>query len=220
MSAEELISIHAPRMGSDPCGGRYTRILRNFNPRSPWGERHSASCSRTYSAIFQSTLPAWGATQCFQSKRYGTKFQSTLPAWGATVNFLERKASKLLFQSTLPAWGATSEWMGKPARMHTFQSTLPAWGATFFPLHSFVNKMYFNPRSPHGERPSGLTSLSCNGISIHAPRMGSDWRWRKASSADSDFNPRSPHGERQNLEAQNAAIDAFQSTLPAWGATS
>lgn len=39
MSAEELISIHAPSMGSDPCGGRYTRILRNFNPRSLHGER-------------------------------------------------------------------------------------------------------------------------------------------------------------------------------------
>ena len=37
MSAEELISIHAPRMGSDPCGGRYTRILRNFNPRPRMG---------------------------------------------------------------------------------------------------------------------------------------------------------------------------------------
>ena len=57
------ISIHAPRMGSDESGNGMASLARRF----------------------QSTLPAWGATN---KTRYLTKkflaFQSTLPAWGAT----------------------------------------------------------------------------------------------------------------------------------------
>ena len=58
---------------------------------------------------------------------------------------------------------------------------------------------YFNPRSPHGERPT--TCADCpttRKISIHAPRTGSDV---------SRCRSRSP-------------TSAFQSTLPARGATS
>ncbi len=56
------ISIHAPRMGSDhetvypPCVSAY------FNPRSPHGERHESWLSLGRLVLFQSTLPAWGAT--------------------------------------------------------------------------------------------------------------------------------------------------------------
>ena len=34
-------------------------------------------------------------------------------------------------------------------------------------------------------------------ISIHAPRMGSDNRFRGRYGNVGNFNPRSPHGERQ-----------------------
>ena len=55
------ISIHAPRMGSD--------IRRVHFPLL---------------AIFQSTLPAWGATPQSLDVWHLSQFQSTLPAWGAT----------------------------------------------------------------------------------------------------------------------------------------
>ena len=102
---------------------------------------------------------------------------------------------------------------------------------------------YFNPRSPHGERP-GFSALryQLRGISIHAPRTGSDAGggvFRRAlvisihaPRTGSDgfaspslprrkyFNPRSPHGERLP-SSRNARQNApFQSTLPARGATS
>ncbi len=57
---------------------------------------------------------------------------------------------------------------------------------------------HFNPRSPHGERHKlDILHLHSFHISIHAPRTGSDrpasrfWGWRR------HFNPRSPHGERR-----------------------
>ena len=58
--------------------------------------------------------------------------------------------------------------------------------------------MYFNPRSPHGERRLGLGR-------------------RKERKY---FNPRSPHGERQYAGISKNWRGSFQSTLPARGATS
>ena len=78
-----------------------------------------------------------------------------------------------------------------------FQPTLPARGAT---LHQGVlcrRKIYFNPRSPHGER-----------------------RRRRADyQVTGDFNPRSPHGERPAMIATLSPKKIFQPTLPARGAT-
>ena len=103
---------------------------------------------------------------------------------------------------------------------------------------------YFNPRSPHGERrfPSSLR-LYNSAISIHAPRTGSDCCATKPVAPRIYFNPRSPHGERPlytvliqrraafiSIHAPRTGSDArvlpeiktilaFQSTLPARGAT-
>ena len=108
-----------------------------------------------------------------------------------------RSCSALPFQSTLPARGATRP---QPADAHgsRFQSTLPARGATFHYRLSVGRIYHFNPRSPHGERRSGKSAhLPCCGISIHAPRTGSDVCAGTASSSPG----------------------SFQSTLPARGAT-
>ena len=58
--------------------------------------------------IFQSTLPARGATCGMPADDDNTvRFQSTLPARGATI-FVENQAGIKRFQSTLPARGATA----------------------------------------------------------------------------------------------------------------
>ena len=102
-----------------------------------------------------------------------------------------------------------------------FQSTLPVWGAT--------NWLSWRTTSP--------------GISIHAPRVGSDqvvqasifcallfqstlpvWgatvKGFAPCTAYLNFNPRSPCGERRDREcAHGWHRTGFQSTLPVWGAT-
>ena len=106
------ISIHAPRKGSDVWANRLLRLFWYFNPRSPQRERRMScliSCrifyfnprspqrerrviqlGNTKDSIFQSTLPAKGAT----AERWPVlvlaerSFQSTLPAKGATNPFL------------------------------------------------------------------------------------------------------------------------------------
>ena len=169
-----MISIHAPRVGSDkyPSVLSYERFY--FNPRSPCGERpNPAAVCTARNTGFQSTLPVWGATGC--------------------SHLLRRYRS---FQSTLPVWGATPVRQGQN-HTHVFQSTLPVWGATV----SLQSCCRIPP------------------ISIHAPRVGSDFIKGGCQQFQLNFNPRSPCGERRLAASIRKAGWKFQSTLPVWGAT-
>ena len=147
---------------------------RDFNPRSPHGERHTTAPALPLLLPFQSTLPARGATPLLRQARRARRFQSTLPARGAT-----RADSYIIctikFQSTLPARGATVN-NKHPNTTRRFQSTLPARGATINGRAVECVARDFNPRSPHGERLTECPAVCDVGISIHAPRTGSDIR--------------------------------------------
>ena len=56
------ISIHAPRTGSDTASSGRRRWQPYFNPRSPHGERRTRIPVCSSRRVFQSTLPARGAT--------------------------------------------------------------------------------------------------------------------------------------------------------------
>ena len=79
------ISIHAPREGSDYCPPVSHAGGKNFNPRSPRGERPDKYIELPGVATFQSTLPARGATWTRYHVAQEKEFQSTLPARGATT---------------------------------------------------------------------------------------------------------------------------------------
>ena len=170
----KLISIHAPRTGSDVI---FTPNLCNLHPISIHAPRTGSDFTVALdilNRIFQSTLPARGATVSCCKFRWIAKFQSTLPARGATTPLL------IISRRDLP-----------------FQSTLPARGATRCNHYARNAGKYFNPRSPHGERHrfskssqsdfAFQSTLPARGattpefdfaiaerISIHAPRTGSD----------------------------------------------
>ena len=118
-----------------------------------------------------------------------------------------------------------------------FQPTLPARGATQAGAGHF-RLSDFNPRSPHGERQlvdivhrrrcvgfqstlpaRGATTVLAMqragvGISIHAPRTGSDAAAGQHGSAGRYFNPRSPHGERHERYSLNIAYRYFNPRSP------
>ena len=56
------ISIHAPRVGRDPCFRLFSNFYKNFNPRAPCGARLHHYYPMIKQARFQSTRPVWGAT--------------------------------------------------------------------------------------------------------------------------------------------------------------
>ena len=170
------ISIHAPRRGSDFTAFLALSTTSKISIHAPRrGERRAVVNVYITKQLFQSTLPAGGATS--QTKRLGTKKKYFNPRSPQG----ERQGGKLIFatlcpfQSTLPAGGATKmlceDEPGAP-----FQSTLPAGGATCQRHSSF----YWND------------------ISIHAPRRGSDELAKGKIDDVTDFNPRSPQGERHS----------------------
>ena len=122
------ISIHAPRTGSD-----YTALLP---PSSQWISIHAP---RTGSDVCDSVLNS-----------VDSLFQSTLPARGATFGILRCVADLKSFQSTLPARGATV-CAGAHARGGDFNPRSPHGERPRLRRQNAVEDN-FNPRSPHGER--------------------------------------------------------------------
>ena len=183
-----------------PCGERRLPVRSSrqahvdFNPRSPCGERRT--CDSIYARLyrFQSTLPVWGATKVCCPIHPRSRFQSTLPVWGATTVGVARDEGAQ-FQSTLPVWGATCL-SGCMDTMFGFQSTLPVWGATRVRVVGRDGARHFNPRSPCGERQSTNTNtLPPNNFNPRSP-CGERQGMTLTLSRQSYFNPRSPCGER------------------------
>ena len=174
-SGDHIISIHAPRTGSDRRRLRSSTTRPHFNPRSPHGERHYKRTN--------------GEGRC--------NFNPRSPH-GERPTRMVRYCCAELISIHAPRTGSDCKSRSKRLSKRTFQSTLPARGAT---------------------DPLTNVAISCGSISIHAPRTGSDRNTSHTISTQEHFNPRSPHGER-HLQALKVVTDkAFQSTLPARGAT-
>ena len=148
--------------------------VSHFNPRSPHGERRTGTTSTKHTAsIFQSTLPARGATSVIG-----------VPCASAVISIHAPRTG-----SDSAAW------------RHCIRASIsihaPRTGSDDTTDGDAQAPPHFNPRSPHGERPPrGGRTRRRNGISIHAPRTGSDDTTTGRDNHDHDFNPRSPHGER------------------------
>ena len=152
------------------------RIMFHFNPRSPWGERlWKCSPQNLPTRNFNPRSP-WG------ERRYRpASHQASMRDFNPRSPWGERLGESLCilfahaFQSTLPVGGATAASSGRLIISSIFQSTLPVGGATRLLRFPAFPPRYFNPRSPWGERhQAGELVGMMPGISIHAPRGGSD----------------------------------------------
>ena len=143
-----------------------------FNPRSPHGERLTRLMRARWHGPFQSTLPARGATDVAKGRKRPRKDFNPRSPHGERRRTATHKRRRERFQSTLPARGATEP----PARASSrqqFQSTLPARGATVAHPVTTERLIYFNPRSPHGERhPQGNLSYLMGVFQSTLPARG------------------------------------------------
>ena len=215
-----LISIHAPRVGSDRISPDIRLGLYHFNPRSPCGERLLVARPKTFDALDFNPRSPCGERRFYIRSAAGTfNFNPRSPC-GERHLFQLFIADLHPFQSTLPVWGATGLGYGLALFLcisihaprvgsdeydrlllnfgELFQSTLPVWGATQPRPSASIQVGYFNPRSPCGERPyrlpasystpsfqstlpvwgatqTGFLRKAGRHISIHAPRVGSDF---------------------------------------------
>ncbi len=156
--------------------------MKHFNPRSPHGERLQGIFSRRSSSTISIHAPRTGS-DCSTSSVPSSpiRFQSTLPARGATFVAVFRERGDLI-SIHAPRTGSD-------------QSATRRAGAG----------AYFNPRSPHGERPPRGTNEAAewhfNPRSPHGERL----RHHIIGDTPYYFNPRSPHGERRGTAAVGGA---------------
>ena len=104
------ISIHAPRVGSDPTGGDVRGIP----------------------GPFQSTLPVWGATTSSVFIAFSSSISIHAPRVGSDSGGQgKRPQPHILISIHAPRVGSDwSAWARELAELQEFQSTLPVWGAT------------------------------------------------------------------------------------------
>ena len=145
------ISIHAPRTGSDKAiWDELCKMRISIHaPRTGSDDERRIPCR--FRLLFQSTLPARGATLIQPPRKRYPSISIHAPRTGSDVRNQMRANRAIQFQSTLPARGATAS-KTRCVCSRRFQSTLPARGATVEDLFGGEVDGYFNPRSPHGER--------------------------------------------------------------------
>ena len=164
-----------PVWGATARGKRAAGLLLHFNPRSPCGERPVAGVpAQPVDGQFQSTLPVWGATLLPAQVFGAVDISIHAPRVGSDGVTLEQAEEDKKISIHAPRVGSDCYPAGSEAGRHdfnprspcgerqpaatpcalpsTFQSTLPVWGAT---------------SGDFAEAPE-------EGISIHAPRVGSD----------------------------------------------
>ena len=147
-----IISIHAPREGSDPKSVKVGVSAKDFYPRSPRGERLRRGCARTRSPEFLSTLPARGATLGHVSASLpGVGFLSTLPARGATAISLPFQTLESHFYPRSPRGERPVRFLLLFAR-HNISIHAPREGSDQGAQPAPRSRRYFYPRSPRGER--------------------------------------------------------------------
>ena len=153
-----------------------------FNPRSPHGERRCKfikSESITYISIH---APRTGSDVSFISLNKTNFHFNPRSPHGERHDIVKVPHCSLYISIHAPRTGSDQQQLIICLNDREFQSTLPARGATSGLMPRSSASPYFNPRSPHGERPIlALRSASPLPISIHAPRTGSDGRRRTQS---------------------------------------
>ena len=194
----QIISIHAPREGSDSKTPTSASITSYFYPRSPRGERPAPGITRDSSAFISIHAPREGSdVHLIMFMTYPVMISIHAPREGSDVMDNGDPAEPGEFLSTLPARGATNQYMEtitsftdfyprsprgeRPITFHginfyvRFLSTLPARGATTVTLTGPIDSGIFLSTLPaRGATSAPPPPPPVLKISIHAPREGSD----------------------------------------------
>ena len=235
----ELISIHAPRTGSD-CKSRSKRLSKR---------------------TFQSTLPARGATDpltnvaiscgsiSIHAPRTGSdrntshtistqehfnprsphgerlkyqrdvniviKFQSTLPARGATNTYIGAPSSEQQISIHAPRTGSDQLYELGMLSPTQFQSTLPARGATLLMPFTAMLAIFQSTLPARGATRKLLATLSARShFNPRSPHGERRYRAKTTAARMKHFNPRSPHGERRPRMVASSAARNFNPRSP------
>ena len=191
----------------------------HFNPRSPHGERPALKYVQRQPRIFQSTLPARGATPTADPANEAIAISIHAPRTGSDKATKSSRAQPGNFNPRSPHGERPTDGDAQaPPRKISIHA--PRTGSDLYGHTCFFRRRRISIHAPRtgsdafrGVRESGRrisihaprtgsdivtrpTKCTRCEISIHAPRTGSDAGTIPCSASKDYFNPRSPHGER------------------------
>ena len=140
-----------PVGGATRCKLKLPRLIFNFNPRSPWGERHILELGPFVVCIFQSTLPVGGATDAPAHYAGRNPISIHAPRGGSDTSAKHGFTKSFVISIHAPR-GGSDERSAVPVKGKVISIHAPRGGSDEI-AHEFSLKEYhFNPRSPWGER--------------------------------------------------------------------
>ena len=173
-------------------------IDKDFNPRSPCGERLGSNYYTTCLKEFQSTLPVRGATCPRGVRRCPRRISIHAPRAG----------------SDLTCWIIIRWWTHFNPRSPCGERRQISDGVSVVEIISI-----HAPRAGSDERYMVSTNGDIKKFQSTLPVRGATGGGGEITSEDINFNPRSPCGERPTEINRDDFTQLFQSTLPVRGAT-
>ena len=216
---KDNISIHAPRTGSD-CKSRSKPCdTSHFNPRSPHGERlllGEQVCGRQEISIH---APRTGSDDGGHCANHGHFYFNPRSPHGERRGRASKGARFSLHFNPRSPHGERRRVLLGGGVEENISIHAPRTGSD-----ADLSDAYGDAKiSIHAPRTGSDTVIDWKsrsaGISIHAPRTGSDFlaQWRTRTGMISIHAPRT--GSDEWLPTYKSEVTAFQSTLPARGAT-
>ena len=148
---------------------------------------------------FQSTLPAWGETQNIVNRWRGTVISIHSPRMGRDRAPAGYRWPGLIISIHSPRMGRDHR---RPDDLCSLVISIhsPRMGRDSAGTPAVAICTYFNPLSPHGERPVVFGILdTAYSFQSTLPAWGETRRLRLPERGRPNFNPLSPHGERRGL---------------------
>ena len=239
---ENIISIHAPRAGSDIVADKRFQVIKMISIHAPRAGSDSPAVGSALSyPTFQSTLPVRGATSAENTRVSQEQISIHAPRAGSDIFSISTQERSSI---SIHAPRAGSDRVSaESSRVATISIHAPRAGSDSVSTPGFDVCPYFNPRSPCGERRAATPRRRRLKIfQSTLPVRGATRLDGAAGRMGQNFNPRSPCGERPlmgitvantpciSIHAPRAGSDplmpssssaswVFQSTLPVRGAT-
>ena len=193
---KQLISIHAPRVGSDRMSlWLASHIWISIHAPRVGSDRHETKAQNP-AHLISIHAPRVGSDQRERDSTLFLAISIHAPRVGSDSGFCWFSHLRGYFNPRSPC-GERRRRLPLLSGSRTFQSTLPVWGATRRKPILQGRRDYFNPRSPCGER-----------LSI-----------RSVTGQVRIFQSTLPVWGATPSSVLSCAEPEFQSTLPVWGAT-
>ena len=168
-----MISIHAPRGGSDRFVIAVSRNCQ-ISIHAPRGGSDQALEILEVKPDISIHAPRGGSDMGRPISRPNRRISIHAPRGGSDLDGCSQCACVLDISIHAPRGGSDHRWGRFGSPIKHFNPRSP-WGERRNSMPSFFSSYNFNPRSPWGERPYALIcDHFFRDISIHAPRGGSD----------------------------------------------